>query len=469
MIVSRFALAGVLAALAVASSPAVAKPAGHAAAEAQALDLSMKSIAMRSVRGENNRTIYVANLYKQALTAAGWAPGDIEITPVDDTAYLIATWKGTDASLKPLVISGQMDVVEANPADWKRNPFGPVVEDGILYGRGATDMKVSGALALSSLVELRRTGFKPRRSIVLEFSGDEETTMKTSEIIAGKLKDAELVINIDGGGGTFDEASGKPLFWSWDGAEKTYGDFRMEVTNPGGHSSAPRPDNAIVQLAHALEKVGAYRFPSEQNEITKEWFVKAAAFEAKPEVAAAMRAFAANKDDEKALAILRADPAKVGKVGTTCVPTMLSGGHALNALPQRATASINCRIFPGHSKAEIMAKLEQVVGMPVVKFTDITEGSLESPASPMRPDFLAATTSAIQAAWGKGLPIVPSQASGASDSMYFRHLGVPSYGASPIFTKDSEEFSHGLNERIRLVNIGPSITYFVNLISQLAK
>lgn len=469
MTANRFALAGVLAAVAIASTPAAAKTAGHPAAEAQALDLSMKSMAMRSVRGEGNRTIDVANLYKQALTAAGWAASDVEVTPVDDTAYLIATWKGTDATLKPLVISGHMDVVEANPADWKRNPFGPVIEDGILYGRGATDMKVSGALALASLVELRRTGFKPSRTIVLEFSGDEETTMKTSGIIAEKLKNAELVINIDGGGGAFDEGSGKPLYWSWDGAEKTYADYRLEVTNAGGHSSAPRPDNAIVQLAQAIEKIGAYHFPSEQNAITKEWFVKAAAFEAKPEVAAAMRAFAAHKDDEQALAVLRADPAKVGKVGTTCVPTMLSGGHALNALPQRATVSVNCRIFPGHSKAEIMAQLEKVVAMPEVKFADITEGSLESPASPMRPDFVAATTSAIQAAWGKGLPIVPSQASGASDSMYFRNIGVPSYGASPIFTKDSEDYSHGLNERVRISNIAPSITYFVSLFAQLAK
>ena len=462
-------LSAAMASLAVAISPAIAATPGYPQAEAQVLDLAMKSIAMRSVRGAGNRTGDVAELYKQALIAAGWAAGDIEITPVDDTAFLIATWKGTDPALKPLVISGHMDVVEAKPADWQRDPFGPVVEDGILYGRGATDMKFNGAMALSSLIELRRQGFKPKRTVVIEFSGDEETTMKTSGIIADKLKNAELVINIDGGGGKLDEATGKPLFWSWDGAEKTYGDFKIEVTNAGGHSSAPRPDNAIVQLAQALSKVGAYTFPAEQNELTKAYFVKAARFEADAALATAMRGFAANPGDAAALAVLRANPATVGKVGTTCVPTMVNAGHALNALPQRATANINCRIFPGHLRAEIMAQLGTVIGMPAVKISDVSDGSLETHASPMRPDFVAASEKAIQKAWGKAIVVVPSQASGASDSMYYRAIDVPSYGASPLFTKDSEEFSHGLNERVRLSNIRPGITYFVSLVTDLAK
>lgn len=340
----------VLAASLACSMPATAKEAAYSKAEAQVLDLSQKAIAIRSVRGEGNRTIDVARLFGDALVAGGWSASDIEITPVDDTAYIIATWKGSNPALKPLVISGHMDVVEAKREDWERDPFVPVVEDGILYGRGASDMKFDGALALSTLIELRRQGFKPKRTIVIEFSGDEETTMKTSAIIAEKLKNAELVINVDGGGGLLDEATAKPLFWTWQGAEKTYADYRLEVTNPGGHSSAPRPDNAIVQLSQALVKVGAYKFKAEQNEITKAAFEKAAPFTEKPEVAAAMRAFAANPADENALATLRADPAMVGLVGTTCVPTMLGGGHAENALPQRAFANINCRIFPGHSK-----------------------------------------------------------------------------------------------------------------------
>ncbi len=469
MIKSRLTLSAALAALAFAGHPARAAAPGYPLAEAQVLDLAMKSIAIRSVRGPNNRTGEVAALYKQALLAGGWAEGDIEIAPVDDTAFIIATWKGSDPALKPLVISGHMDVVEAKPADWTRDPFTPVVEDGVLYGRGATDMKFNGAVALASLVELRRAGFKPKRTVILQFSGDEETVMKTSGIIAEKLKNAEMVINIDGGGGKLDEASGKPLAWSWDGAEKTYGDFQLEVTNPGGHSSAPRPDNAIVQLAQALAKVGAYKFPAEQNELTKGYFTAAAGLEPDPALAAAMRAFAANPGDESALAVLRANPATVGKVGTTCVPTLVSAGHAVNALPQRATANVNCRIFPGHLRAEIMAQLGKVIGKPEVKITDVSEGSLETHASPIRADFVAASTKAIRKAWGKDVVVVPGQSSGASDSMYYRALDVPSYGASQLFTKDSEEFSHGLNERVRLSNIRPGITYFLSLVPDLAK
>lgn len=458
----------VLAASLACSMPATAKEAAYSKAEAQVLDLSQKAIAIRSVRGEGNRTIDVARLFGDALVAGGWSASDIEITPVDDTAYIIATWKGSNPALKPLVISGHMDVVEAKREDWERDPFVPVVEDGILYGRGASDMKFDGALALSTLIELRRQGFKPKRTIVIEFSGDEETTMKTSAIIAEKLKNAELVINVDGGGGLLDEATAKPLFWTWQGAEKTYADYRLEVTNPGGHSSAPRPDNAIVQLSQALVKVGAYKFKAEQNEITTAAFEKAAPFTEKPEVAAAMRAFAANPADENALATLRADPAMVGLVGTTCVPTMLGGGHAENALPQRAFANINCRIFPGHSKEEIMAELGKVIDDPVVKITDVTVGSVASPASPLRPDLMAAVTKAMAKAY-PGVPLVPSQSSGASDSMWFRAVGVPSYGLSPTFSKDSESFAHGLNERTRLSNIRPGITYYLSLITDLTK
>ncbi|MES2301503.1 MAG: M20/M25/M40 family metallo-hydrolase [Pseudomonadota bacterium] len=457
-----------LAASVAVSVPAIAKDNSYPKAEAQTLDLAQKAIAIRSVRGEGNRTADVAKLFGDALITGGWSASDIEITPVDDTAYLIATWKGSNAALKPLVISGHMDVVEAKREDWERDPFVPVVENGILFGRGASDMKFDGALALSTLIELRRQGYKPKRTIVIEFSGDEETTMKTSAIIAEKLKNAELVINVDGGGGALDEATGKPLYWTWQGAEKTYSDYRLEVTNAGGHSSAPRPDNAIVQLSHALAKVGAYRFKAEQNDITKGYFEKAAAFTEKPEIAAAMRAFAANPADEAALATLRADPSMVGKVGTTCVPTMLGGGHAENALPQRAWANINCRIFPGHSKEAIMAELGQVVSDPAVKITDVTLGSVASPASPLRADLMSAVTKAMAKSY-PGVPLIPSQASGASDSMWFRAVGVPSYGLSPSFSKDSEDFSHGLNERTRLSNIRPGITYYLSLITDLSK
>ena len=178
--------------------------------------------------------------------------------------------------------------------------------------------------------------------------------------------------------------------------------------------------------------------------------------------------FAANPKDEAAIATLRADPAMVGKIGTTCVVTMINGGHALNALPQRATANINCRIFPGHTPASIMTELRQATADPVISFRDVTEGTVASPASPMRPDFVAAVEKALHAVY-PGIPVFPSMASCASDSMWFRAHGVPSYGASPMFTKDSEDFSHGLNERAPIANIRPGINYYLSLIRDLTK
>jgi len=441
---------------------------GHPQADKQVLDLAKQAIALRSVRGPGNKTPQVAQLFRDALVKAGWDAADIEIVPLDDTAYLIATWKGSDPSLGPVVLSAHMDVVEAKPADWERDPFTPVVENGYLYGRGSSDTKFEAALALSSVIELRREGYKPRRSIVIAYSGDEETTMDTSKVIAQRLKNAGIVLNIDGASGTLSEKTGKPLFWSWQGGEKTYMDYKVVVTNPGGHSSAPRPENAIVQLSEAMARIGAYHFKPELNDITREYWTQAAKIEPDPGLAAAMKAFVANTDDAAALAVLRANPATAGRIGTTCVPTMISGGHAPNALPQSATANVNCRIFPGHSRAEIMAELEKVAATPAAKFSDATgDESVEAPASPMRPEFVAAARKAVTAAWGP-VPIIPTQSSGASDSMWYRALGVPSYGASASMIKESDEFAHGLNERVPLLNVSPGVTYYLSLLKDLS-
>lgn len=450
------------------SAGAQAAPKAYPQAEKQVLEISKQAIALRSVEGEGNQTQQVAELFRKELLANGWAAKDIEIVPHKDTAYLIATWPGSDPLLKPVVVSAHMDVVEAKAADWERDPFTPMVENGYLYGRGASDTKFEAVLAMESMIELRKQGFRPKRSLIVAYSGDEETSMATSKLIAERLKNAELVLNVDGSSGALSEKTGKPAFWSWGGAEKTYVDYRIEVTNPGGHSSAPRTENAIVQLSEVLERIGRYHFKPELNDITRAYWVEASKLEPDATLAGAMRAFAANPHDEVALKVLRANPAMVGRTGTTCVPTMLSGGHAQNALPQRATANINCRIFPGHTREEIMAELEKVAVMPAAKFSDVTgEASTMSPASPMRADFVAATRKAVTAAWGP-IPIIPSQASGASDSMWYRALGVPSYSASASMMKDSDEFAHGLNERLPLLNIRPGLTYYMSLYKELA-
>ena len=463
----RQLLAGAASLLLLTGAGAKAAVTPHPQADAQALDLAEKAIALRSVAGPGNQTPQVAALYKAALVQGGFAGSDVTITPVGDTAYLVARWPGADAALKPLVISGHMDVVEAKPADWKRDPFTPVVENGYLFGRGATDMKLDGTLAIASLIELKRQGYHPRRTIIIEFSGDEETVMKTSAIIADKLSNADLVLNIDGGGGSLNEQTGRPEYFTWQGAEKSYADYQLTVTNPGGHSSEPRKVNAIDELAAALLRIHDHQFKPELSPLTQAYFVKAARYE-DPQTGAAMKAFAANPNDPQAIAALTANPATVGKIGTTCVVTMISGGHALNALPQRAEANVNCRIFPGHPRSAIMAELQTVAGDPAVSFKDVTEGSVATAASPMRPDFTAAVTAAMAGVY-PDVPVFPSMASGASDSMWFRYHDVPSYGASPVFIKESEDFSHGLNERTPVATITPAVDYYLSLIPALTK
>jgi carboxypeptidase PM20D1 len=447
-------------------SSAHAKPADHDRADAQALDLAKQAIALRSVHGPGNQAPQVAALFKSALVAGGFSEADVTLTPVDDTAFLIARWKGQDPKLKPLVISGHMDVVEAKPADWERDPFTPVVENGLLYGRGASDMKLDDALAVAALIELKREGYKPRREIVLALSGDEETTMKTTQALAKELANAEMVLNVDGTNGQLD-SEGKPLYFNWSGAEKNYADFELTVTSPGGHSSRPYDPNAINQLSAALVRIGQYKFKPELSELTRAYFTAAARYE-RPEIAAAMRAFATNPTDSKAIEVLRSNPAIVGKIGTTCVVTMISGGHAMNALPQRATANINCRIFPGHPRAQIMEELRQAAADPAVQFKDITQGSVPTDASPIRPDVVAAITRAIHVGY-PDVPVFPTMEAGASDSMWFRNEHIPSYGVAPLFIKDSDRFSHGLNERIPVGDVQPSMAYLMSLFTALSK
>jgi len=453
-------------ALATSATVAPAQAQKYPQAEAQALDLLKRGIAFRTVTGPGNQTPQYAAYLRETLIAGGYPAEDVTITTLGDTAYLVARYRGTRTGTKPIYVSGHMDVVVANPADWTRDPFTPVIENGYIWGRGATDMKYDLSTMVATLIQLHREGFKPGRDILLLLSGDEETAMKTTAAMAEQFHDAELLLNVDGGGGSMGE-DGKPIGFGIDGAEKTYADFSLVFTNPGGHSSAPRKVNAIYQLAAALTKIGDYHFTPQQNEITKASMLAAANGEP-PRIADALRRFVANPADAGAIEVLRAEPGWVGQIGTTCVATMVSAGHAENALPQRAAANINCRIFPGVHVAEVKAKLIEVVGDSAMTVVESPDGSVESPASPLRPDLMAIVTKAVHARF-PGIPITPSMASGASDSMYFRNKGVASYGVSPLFMKSSDSFSHGLNERTPLSEIAPSIVYYRTLLTTLAK
>lgn len=448
-----------LAAAMLAAAPVHAKPADTATAKKILID----SVAIPTVEGRG-KVPELAAYYAGVLKAAGYGDADIEITPIGETATFAATLQGTTKA-KPILLLGHMDVVAADPKDWTRDPFVPVEENGYIFGRGSEDNKFDVAMMVATMAQLKKDGFKPKRSIILLLSGDEETSMTTTRALAAKYKGAEFALNGDGGGGLIGE-DGKAKYYGLQAGEKTYADYVLEVTNPGGHSSRPTGTNAIVQLANALAKVGAYRFAPQQNELTRVG-MPIVAEQVGGDIGAALKAFAANPADAKAIATIRADPEYVGQIGTTCVPTLVKGGHAENALPQRATANINCRIFPGVSIEAVRAELEKLIADPAVKVNPDPDATA-SDASPLRPDVVAAVTKAVHARF-PGLPIIPSMSAGATDSLHFRAVGVPSYGVAGLFSKASDSFAHGLNERSPVAAIPGALEQWDSVLRDLSK
>lgn len=455
----RFAAALLASAALLAAAPVHAKPADADAAK----QILKDSVAIPTVAGRG-KVPELAAYYAKVLKAAGFADSDIDITPIGETATFAATLRGTTRQ-KPIVLLGHMDVVEADPKDWTRDPFVPVEENGYIFGRGSVDNKFDVAMMVATMAQLKKDGFKPKRSIILLLSGDEETAMVTTRALAAKYKDAEFALNGDGGGGLVGE-DGKDKYYGLQAGEKTYADYVLEVTNPGGHSSRPGAVNAIVELSEALAKVGAYRFAPQQNELTKVG-MPIVADQVGGDIGAALKAFAANPSDAKAIATIRADPEYVGQIGTTCVPTLVKGGHAENALPQRATANINCRIFPGVGIETVRAELEKAIGDPAIKVNTDPDATA-SDASPLRADVVAAVTKAVHAR-APGLPIIPSMSAGATDSLHFRAVGVPSYGVAGLFLKASDDYSHGLNERAPVAAIAPALAHWDSLLRDLSK
>ncbi|HKZ10357.1 MAG TPA: M20/M25/M40 family metallo-hydrolase, partial [Rhodanobacteraceae bacterium] len=424
------------------------------------------AIATQTVEGKDKVPEFAAYIAGK-LQSAGFAKSDIEIIPVGRTAALVAHYRGSGKG-KPILLSGHMDVVAANPKDWTRDPFKLIEENGYLYGRGVADMKTNVIALAETFMRLKREHYVPKREMILVFSGDEETDMASTRELAKRHHDAEFLLNADAGGGTYD-AHYKPVVYEIQAAEKTYADFQLTVTSPGGHSSEPEPPkNAIYRLAKALEKIAAYQFPVQHNEITLA-SLKATGEHSSGPIAEAMRAFAANPDDDaKAAATLSADPAYVGQIRTTCIATMLDGGHALNALPQRADANINCRIFPGTHVASVQATLAKVIDDASVKISVRQPPPVESPASPLRKDVVDAVTATIRERF-PDVDVVPGMSAGASDSMYFRNAGVPSYGVDPTFSKPNDTFAHGLNEKLRASEVPAALDFWRSLLTRLTQ
>ncbi len=452
---------------ALAANPNAPSPAQIAEAKA----LLGKSVAFNTAQGARNTVAY-ANFLGEQFKAAGFAAEDITITPVDDTANLTLRYRGKGGK-RPMVVTGHMDVVAANPKDWTRDPFTMVEENGYLFGRGVEDNKFDVSMVAATLMRLKREGFMPDRDIYLMLSGDEETQGNTAPLQAkvAKAANAEFMLNTDGGGGELGE-DGKPIGYGVQGAEKAYADFEVTFTNPGGHSSAPRPDNAINNAARAALAVAGYQFPVMSNAWTLGSFAAAGKTTPAP-MGPAMLAFAANPNDAAAAAIIAADPMTVGQLRTTCVSTMVSGGHAPNALPQRAALTINCRIFPGTPVEDVRKKIAELVntsraaGAPEAEVKAVG-GWVAGDASPLRPDIMNAVTAAVQARY-PGIAVVPSMSSGATDSVFYRALGIPSYGTAALFMKSSDSYAHGLNERVPVAAIPGALQQWHQVITTLAK
>jgi acetylornithine deacetylase/succinyl-diaminopimelate desuccinylase-like protein len=369
---------------------------------------------------------------------------------------------------RPILFSAHMDVVDARPEDWERSPFTLLEEDGVFYGRGTSDNKAGVTALMSTILRLHAGNMRPARDLVFAFVGDEETGMVTTKLIADHpwVANAEFAINTDAGGGLLDDATGKPLIYLVQGAEKTYATFELAVTNPGGHSSRPRADNAIYQLARAMLKVEAYRFPVMASDLTRA-YLGAVGQAQTGEVGDALRRFAVDPTDAAAAETLSKAPEFVGTTRTTCVATMLAAGHAENALPQSAKAAVNCRIFPGVPVETVRDALAAAIADPDVKITTL-EKPEASPVSEMRPDVMQAITRAVHDKY-PGVPVVPYLESGGTDGKVYRTAGIPTFASSGLFSKPSEMYAHGLNERLPVRSFYEGLEHIYRLAVELGE
>jgi acetylornithine deacetylase/succinyl-diaminopimelate desuccinylase-like protein len=384
---------------------------------------------------------------------------------------LIVRWRSPHATKKPILVLGHMDVVEAKREDWKFDPFTFREEGGYFYGRGTFDMKNGDVATTMAAVKLMSEGFRPNRDIIFFYSGDEETRGQGATLASTKwrnLTDAEFGLNADGGCAWYDE-SFRPRGCGISMAEKTFQTYLLTTHNPGGHSSRPRPDNAIYDLADALEKLRTYRFQPMQNDVSRAYFEERARQEGDSQLGRQIRAWLANPNDGAAADAIEANPLEVGLTRTRCVATMLSGGHADNALPQSATATVNCRIFPGVEPKAVQAELQKLVGPNVEIKPDPSFIGVPTPASPVRADVVNAVTKAIQHFHGPQMHVFPMMQTGASDGSFFRAQGIPVYDTDGTWgIKPDDEREHGLDERIPVRAMYDDVLYWEMLFKALA-
>jgi acetylornithine deacetylase/succinyl-diaminopimelate desuccinylase-like protein len=396
------------------------------------------------------------------LNAAGFPDSDLHLFTAPGhpkEGGLVAVYMGREPRYKAVLLLAHLDVVEAKREDWTRDPFTLVEENGNFYARGALDDKAQAAMWVDTLVRFREENYQPPRTLKVALTCGEETSgaFNGAKWLAENqrdLIDAEFAIN-EGGGGELD-AAGHRLVLEVEAGQKVFQNFRLEVINPGGHSSLPRKDNAIYQLAGALKQIEAYTFPAQFIDANRAYFTGMAKVQrAKGDtaVADAMEALVRNPSDEQAIALVSSkDPGWNSTMRTTCVATMLEAGHATNALPQRAQANINCRIFPGVSIETVRTKLEELIADPTVKVTTLEADGPISPPQLLTPAILAPVQK-LSAQFWPGLPVLPLLLQGASDAKYLNAAGVPTYGISGLFAGPDVGNVHGLNEYVSVQTV----------------
>jgi acetylornithine deacetylase/succinyl-diaminopimelate desuccinylase-like protein len=448
---------------------------------AQAAELSPVQRQMREIYQElvetnttdsvGSCTVAVTKMAKR-LKAAGYKDADLRIVvPPGGPAKgnLVARLKG-DGSAKPLLLLAHVDVVEAKREDWTRDPFKLVEEDGMFYARGASDDKAMAAAFVANMIRYKKEKPALKRDLVMALTCDEEKVPSKFDGVEYLLQqhrpliDAELALN-EGGGGMLDK-DGKAVRHGIQAGEKVYQSFQLEVTNPGGHSSAPYRDNAIYHLADGLSRLGQFSFPFKLSDVTRAYYERMSTIE-KGQVAADMKAILGDRPDEAALERLYAvSPVHNSTVRTTCVATKVDAGHADNALPQRARATVNCRILPGEPIDEVQATLQRVLADDKIKITRIGAG-VTSPMPPLTPSLMKAVEEISDAMW-PGVPVVPTMSTGGTDGRFLNNAGIWTYGISGMFHGPEGSGAHGLNEHIRVKSLYDGQEYLYRLAKRLA-
>ncbi len=415
--------------------------------------------------GDNTKA---AEAMAARFRAAGYPAADVQVlAPVARKGNLVVRLHGMSSNQKPVLFIGHLDVVEAKRADWSFDPFTLLEKDGYFYGRG-TGYEGDDVTMITAFLRMKGEGFRPARDLILALTSDEEGGPANGIQFLVKehreLIDAAFAINPDSGGG--DIKNGKRIYMMMEAAEKVFASFNLEVTNAGGHSSQPIKDNAIYHLADGLSRLEKFDFPVHLFDVTRSEFEASAPYYA-GQLGADMKAIAANPNDTAAIARLSALPQYNATLRTTCVPTLVAAGHAENALPQLATATVNCRVLPVDNVTDVERTLNRVLDDPKIKVTPV-KAAVNTPYTPIDPKVLSVVKAATTKNW-PGLPVIPQLMLGASDGIYLIHAGIPTYGVGGIFGDEDDVRAHGRDERILTKAFDEAVDFMYDVVTGLAK